>query len=414
MPARKRTNLPLRFEADVKKVVVTGMGCVTPIGTGKEKFRESLFAGVCGTGPITKFDVSQFPAKAACEVEDFHESKRLSAFDPFIQYGLAATDEALKDSGLDLGRMDPYRIGIAVSSSKGGFTTLEKYAARFRKAPSALLAARVYANFIPNILSQWIARRWELHGPAKPAVAACATGLFAIMEGIRMIEDGAADVCIAGASDASITPFLLAGYRKLGVLAKEGTYPFDSRRDGFLVGEGSGIVILESEDYALARGARICGRILAHAYGMESKHAILFPLDGDGLKLCLKRLLGYAKIRPFEIDSLQLHGTATKAGDLYETSQIKEAFGKEAYGISMSGIKSMVGHMVGAAGAVSFIASLLSIQDQKVPPTIHLEKPDSACDLDYTPNKSKTRKIQIAGSVAMGFGGQIGAVLVGK
>jgi 3-oxoacyl-[acyl-carrier-protein] synthase II len=398
----------------MKRVVVTGMGCVTPLGTGLESFAAGLLSGTSGAGPITKFPTDQFPVKRACEAKGFFPAPSFSVLDPFIQYGLAATQEAISDSGLEFGRMDPFRIGIAASSSKGGITTLEKFRERFMKKPSALLAARVYANLIPNMLAQWIARKWKIHGPAKPVVAACATGTLAIIEGVRMIEDDEVDVCIAGASDASITPFLLAGYRQLGVLAKENICPFDARRDGFLLGEGAGIVVLESETHATARRAKLYGHVLNYAYGVENTHAISFPLHGTGLKRCLERLMLAAKISPKEIDSFELHGTATKRGDLYETEQIKRAFGEEAYQISMSAIKSMTGHMVGAAGAVSFIAALLSIRDQFIPPTIHLDKPDPACDLDYTPNAAKRKKVEIVCSVSMGFGGQMGAILVGR
>ncbi len=398
----------------MKKVVVTGIGCVTPFGIGAGLFTKGLAAGKCTAAQITKFNADQFPVKIACEIPNYAPSSAFSVLDPFIQYGLTATEEAISDSKLDIKQIDPFRIGIAVSSSKGGFTTFEKFYDRLQKRPSALLGARVYANFIPNILSQWIARRWKIQGPAKPVVAACATGTYAIIEGIRMIEDDEVDVCIAGASDASITRLLLAGYHKLGVLSENGTHPFDKNRSGFLIGEGAGVVILESEEHARARKANRYGRILNYAYGNESKHAILFPPESDGLKRCLAKLVQAAKISPREIDALELHGTATKGGDLYETVQIKQAFAKEAYQISMSAIKSMIGHTIGASGALSFIASLISLRDQFVPPTIHLDTPDPVCDLDYTPNQARQKKVTIAGSISMGFGGHLGAILVGK
>lgn len=396
------------------RVVVTGVGCVTPVGNNQIEFSKSLREGRSGIGPISKFDISNFPVKKAFEVRSFSPALASKALDPFIQYGLTATEEAIADSKLDIPSMDPYRIGIAVSSSKGGMTTLEKFWGRFMKKPSALLAARIYSNTLPNILSQWIARRWNLKGPAKPAVAACATGTYAIMEGIRMIEDDEADVCISGASDASITKLMLAGYHQMGALSSNGVCPFDHKRSGFLIGEGAGVVILEKEEHAKARGAQIHGRILGHAYGIECKNLISFPLDGNGLMMTLANVIKCAKISPHEIDSLQLHGTATISGDLYETIQIKKAFGNDAYKISMSAIKSMIGHTAGASGALSFIANLFSLRDQEVHPTINLNSPDPGCDLNYTPNYSKRKKVNIAGSISMGFGGHIGAILVGK
>ncbi len=398
----------------MNRVVVTGIGCVAPIGNNQKEFAKNLSEGKSGAGPISKFDTSNFPVKKAFEVRSFSPVPASKALDPFIQYGLTAAEEAIRDSKLDIPSMDPYRVGIAVSSSKGGMTTLEKFRDRFLKRPSALLGARIYANTVPNILSQWIARRWELKGPAKPAVAACATGTYAIIEGIRMIEDDETDVCIAGASDASITKLMLAGYHQMGVLSPNGVSPFDKTRGGFLVGEGAGVVILEKENHAKARHAQIYGRILSHTYGNECRHLISFPVESDGLSSTLMRSIKSANITPCDIDSLQLHGTATVSGDLYETAQIKKAFGKDAYKISMSAIKSMIGHTAGAAGAFSFIANLLSLRDQIIHPTINLNSPDAECDLDYTPCYSKKKKIKVAGSISMGFGGHIGAILVGK
>jgi len=396
----------------MKPVVVTGMGCVSPFGAGISAFTKGLWEGKYTGGPITKFDTSTFPVKKACEAQDFRKKIRSSVLDPFIQYGLAAAREAIQDSALEISNMDPYRVATTVSSSKGGITTLERFHIRFVERPTALLGARVYANLITNILSQWIARKWKLHGPAQPVVAACATGTMALIEGIRIIEDDEADVCFAGASDASITPLLLAGYHQLGVLTTDEIRPYDRRRSGFVVGEGAGVVILESEAHAKSRKAKIYGHILSYAFGCESKDIILFPPDGEGLKNTLKRLVQKAKISPREIDTFQLHGTGTQGGDLYETVQIKKAFGSDAQNISMCSIKSMIGHTIGASGAFSFIASLLSLKDQIVPPTIHLEEADPQCDLDYTPGKAKQKKINIAGSLSMGFGGHIGAILV--
>jgi len=373
-----------------------------------------LIQGTSAASTITKFDVAHFPVKRACEVRHYRPSPSASVLDPFIQYGLTATEEAVRASGLNVSAMDPYRIGIAVSSSKGGMTTLERFRERFFKRPSALLAARVYANLIPNILSQWIARRLKIRGPSHPVVAACATGTYAIIEGIRMIEDREVDVCIAGASDASITQLMLAGYHQMGVLSPDEIRPFDRKRNGFLVGEGAGIVILESERHAKARAAKIFGRILSYGFGSETGDLIHFPPESDGLERCFTRTFRAAGIGPKEIDCLYLHGTATKAGDFYETIQLKKACGGPVYGISTTAIKSMIGHTVGASGAISFVAGVLSLQDQFVPPTIHLDHPDPECDLDYTPHKAKQKKITIAGSIAMGFGGHVAAILVGK
>lgn len=395
------------------RVVITGIGVVTAIGNNASEFAAALKKGVVGLSEILRSEDERPLDGHAFEVRNFRAPVYARILDPHIQYILSAAEEALQDSALDPARMDRRRIGIAVSSSKGGMRTFEKFYARFQKRPSALLGARVYANFIPNIAAQWVARHWKITGPAKPAVAACATGLYAVMEGIRMIEQDEADYCIAGAGDASITELMLAGYRNMGVLAEDQLRPFDRRRDGFLVGEGAGIVILEKAESAQARKAKIYGTVLAHAYGFEGTHPISFATEGDGLERCLKEVLRRAKIMPCEIDYLNLHGTATKQGDLYETKQIKRAFGKEAHQIPMSATKSLVGHMLGASGAVEIIACLIAMRDGFIPPTANLEVSDPECDLDYTPQVSRAKRVTIACSVSMGFGGQLGAILIG-
>ena len=398
----------------MNKVVITGIGCVTPVGNNAAEFSVSLKKGIVGICEISRSNDGLPLQGKAFQVVHFTPPKYAKLLDPHIQYILAATEEALKDSRLDCSRIDRTRLGIAVSSSKGGMRTFEQFYERFKKRPSALLAARIYANLIPNIASQWIARHWRISGPAKPAVAACATGLFSIIEGIRMIEDGEADYCIAGAGDASLTGLMLAGYRNMGVLSDDGMRPYDLRRKGFLVGEGAGIVILEKLESARARGVHIYAEILSHRYGFEATHPISFSIAGDGLARCLKELLAGAKLAPSEIGYLSLHGTATKQGDLYETRQIKTAFGRKAKQIPMSATKSLVGHMLGASGVVEIIASLIAMRDGFVPPTANLEVPDPECDLDYTPRVSKTKRISVACSVSMGFGGQLGAILLAK
>ncbi len=398
----------------MNRVVITGIGCVTPIGNNAGEFSASLRKGVVGISNIDRSPQESPIEGKAFQIRDFSPPKYSAILDPFIQYILAATEEALQDSGLNPSAMDLTRLGIAVSSSKGGMRTFERFYGRFQKNRSALLGARVYANFIPNIAAQWIARHWKISGPAKPAVAACATGLYSVMEGIRIIEQDEVDYCIAGAGDASLTQLMLAGYRNMGVLAKEEMRPYDSRRDGFLVGEGAGIVILEKLENAKARGAKIYGTVLAHTYGFEVTHPISFSIDGDGLEYCLKKLLKQAKITPSEIDYLNLHGTATKQGDLYETRQIKAAFQKDAYQIPMSATKSLVGHMLGASGVVEIIACLIAMRDGFIPPTANLEKSDPECDLDYTPRVAKMKKVNVACSISMGFGGHLGSILLNR
>ncbi|MBI3306940.1 MAG: beta-ketoacyl-[acyl-carrier-protein] synthase family protein [Candidatus Omnitrophica bacterium] len=398
-----------------KRVVVTGLGAVTPIGNGITAFRKNLKEGFSGLGPIQSFDASRFPVKNAFEIKNFEARVHgTHLLDPFIQYAVAAAGEAIQNAYFEIPQVDPYRIGISVSSSKGGVHTIDRFKERFFKHPSAILGARIYANSVPNFAAQWIARRWKINGPAKCYVAACATGTVAVIEGARMVSEGIVDYCVAGASDASITPLMMAGYHNMKALDPEDIRPFDKRRKGFMVGEGAGILFLETLESAKARGVRVYGEILGSAYGNHTSDLIKFEEADDALSHTLGKLFHSGSIRPEEIDYINLHGTGTHAGDIYETSELKKALGKRAHQIPMSSTKSMTGHMLGASGAVEIIASLLAMEEEFIPPTIHLEKPDPACDLNYTPIKSKPAKIRRALSVSMGFGGHVAVIGLGK
>jgi len=399
----------------LKRVVVTGMGVVTPIGIGIAPFCDSLKKGLTGEGFITCFDTKKFPVKQAFELKNF-EARRHGThlLDPFIQYAIAATSEAVSMASFDSSQVDPYRIGISVGSSKGGVHTLDRFKERFKKNPSAILGARIYANTIPNFAAQWIARRWKVHGPAKCYVAACATGTVAVIEGAKMVADGTVDYCIAGASDASIVPLMLAGYHRMKVLSRGPMLPFDQRRSGFLVGEGAGIVFLESLESAQARGVKIYGEIIGSSYGSDSFGMVHFKPEENALTHTVELLLGQKQFGKDEISYINLHGTGTLMGDHYETNQIKRIFGKKAYHIPMSSTKSLTGHMLGASGTIEIIASLLAMQESFIPPTAGLEKSDPQCDLDYTPLKSKPAKIDTVVSISMGFGGHIAAIALRK
>ncbi len=394
-----------------KRVVITGMGVISPIGNTLTEFTRNLEGGKSGLVPITSFDTTRFPVKEAFEVKNFDAKKYgTHLLDPFIQYAVAASTHAIEDAGFDAAQVDPYRIGISVGSSKGGVHTLDRFRERFEQNRSAILGARIYANTVPNFAAQWIARRWKIQGPAKCYVAACATGTVAVSEGARMIQEGVIDYCVAGASDASIVPLMLAGYRNMKALASGPMLPFDKRRNGFLVGEGAGIVFLESLESARARGAKIYGEISGFRYGNDSHGIVQFNAAENALSKVLRDFLKQSDLAPEDIHYMNLHGTGTHAGDLYETDQIKKALGQKAYDIPTSSTKSITGHMLGASGAVEIIASLIAMQKGFVPPTAGLEKPDSQCDLNYTPLKSKSAKIQTAVSISMGFGGHIAVI----
>lgn len=397
-----------------RRVVITGMGVVTPIGIGIEAFQKALREGKCGCGRITRFVTKGFRTQRAFEIKNFTPLHGTHLLDPFIQYALAATKEAQEGAGFDTGSVDPFRIGIVVSSSKGGLHTLHTFRDRFEKRPSAILGARVYANLVPNFASQWIARKWKIQGPSKCYVTACATGTTSIIEAARMIQEGVVDYAFAGASDASLVPFLMAGYEQMGVLSPDGMYPFDQRRRGFLLGEGAGVVFLETFESAKARGRKIYAQIAGFAYGTDCYHPVVFDRKEEALARVLRKLAQNLGIVPEEIDYLNLHGTGTREGDLYETEQIKRAFGKKAYALAMSSTKSMTGHLLGASGAVEIIACCLAMQEGFIPPTVGLEQSDPECDLDYTPLKGRTKKISLALSHSMGFGGHIAAIALRK
>lgn len=398
-----------------RRVVVTGMGVVSPIGNTIFSFRQNLMNGISGQNQIHSFDVSRFPVQTAFEIKDFDGHKHgTHLLDPFIQYAVDATHQAFEDSNLKLDRIDPYRVGISVSSSKGGMHTLDRFKERFFKNPSAILGARIYSNTVPNFAAQWIARKWKLHGPAKCYVAACATGTVSVIEGARMVADGTTDYCVAGAADASIVPVLLAGYKNMRALSPDVMRPFDKNRKGFLVGEGAGIVILETLENAQARGAVIYGEIADFSYGNDPYDALHFDPEGETLSHTILQTLKKAKLKPQDIQYINLHGTATKAGDLYETKQLKKAFGEKIYQISTSATKSMTGHMLGATGAVEIIACLLAMRESRIPPTIHLKDSDPECDLDYTVDKARAKEVKNALSVSMGFGGHAACILLKK
>lgn len=398
-----------------RRVVVTGMGILSPAGNGIPEFLNSLREGRPGYGPITSFDTANFPVKNAYEVKPFvphvHGTHLL---DPFIQYAVAAADEALNHAHFDPSKYDPFETGIIVSSSKGGVRTLDRFSERFGRNPSAILGARIYCNSVPNFGTQWIARKWKLQGPAKCYVVACATGTVSILEGARLVGDGAAEYCLAGASDASITPLMMGAYKNMKALGDGPMRPFDARRSGFGVGEGAGVVFLETLESARKRKAVIYAEVLGGAYGIDGYDPVHFDSEGDTLARTMSFALKQSGASENEVDYINLHGTATKLGDLYETNQLKKAFGKRAYEISMSSTKSITGHMLGASGAVEIIASLLAMHHEFVPPTALLEEKDPACDLDYTPLKMRQAKIKTVLSYSMGFGGHVAAIVLRK
>lgn len=391
-----------------RKAVVTGLGAISSLGTGVPALLEGLRAGNSG---LERKNIEGRDYSVG-SVKDFNaKAHGTHLLDPFIQYAVAASAEAIEDAGVQIDAVDPYRIGLSVSSSKGGMYTLSRFKDRLNNHPSAILGARVYTSMVPNFAAQWIARRWKIKGPAKCYISACATGTTSVIEGAKMIEDGIVDYCIAGASDASIVPLMLAGYKNMKVLTPDAMRPFDKNRRGFFVGEGAGIVMLEAEKNARTRGAHIYGKVSGGFYGADAYHPIYFSEEESALAKTLERAL---RDTGKDVDYVNLHGTATSSGDVYETHQIKKAFGKKAYEIPMSATKAMTGHMLGASGALEVIISLLAMRHNFVPPTIGLENPDQKCDLDYVPLKSRPVEVNKALSLSMGFGGHVAVIALEK
>jgi len=398
-----------------RRVVVTGMGVLSPIGNTLAEFRENLKNSISGKEKNKRPDIKGYEFPPVFSLKGFDPRPyKTHLLDPFIQYAVAAAEQAVADARFDITSVDPYSVALSVSSSKGGVHSLDRFKDRLLKNPSAILGARMYTSAVPNFADQWIARRMKIRGPAKCYVAACATGTVAIAQGFRMVSEGQAEYCLAGATDASITPFMLGGYKNMKALAVKDIRPFDKRRDGFLVGEGAGVVFLETLDGAKARSARIYGEIVEAAYGQDSKQAIHFDISEHALSYTLNLLLQRTGVTSREIDYMNLHGTGTRHGDLYETLEIKEAFGKQAYEIPMSSTKGATGHMLGATGAIEIIATLLGVSEGFIPPTLGLEEKDPVCDLNYTPGKTRQHRITNAVKISMGFGGHVAAVLLRK
>ncbi len=398
-----------------RRVVVTGMGVLSPIGNTLTEFCENLKKGACGKEAADHSIVEGHKFPPVFPLRGFNPKPYgTHLLDPFIQYAVAAAEQAVTDARFDVKAADPYDIALSVSSSKGGVHSLGRFKERFSRNPSAILGARMFTSAVPNFADQWIARRMKIQGPAKCYVAACATGTVAIVQGFRMVSEGQAEYCLAGATDASISPLMLGGYKNMKALASKDIRPFDKRRDGFLVGEGAGVVFMETLESAKARGARIYGEIVEAAYGQDSKEPIHFDLNEHALSYTLGVLLKRAGITAREIDYMNLHGTGTRHGDLYETLELKEAFDEQAYKIPMSSTKGSTGHMLGATGAIEIIATLLGIHEDFIPPTVGLEEKDPACDLDYTPRSMRHHTITNAIKISLGFGGQVAAVLLRK
>ncbi|MCX7988132.1 MAG: beta-ketoacyl-ACP synthase II [Thermodesulfovibrio sp.] len=399
-----------------RRVVVTGLGAITPLGLDVKSTWQAILEGKSGVGYITHFDTSAYPVKIAAEVKGFEptnyiEPKEVKKMDRFIHFAIAATQMAIDDSGLKIDKENSERIGIVIGSGMGGLPAIEYY----HKLSLEKGWKRVSPFFIPmviiNLAAGQVSLKYGIKGPNLAVTTACASGNHAIGEAFRMIEYGDADVMIAGGAEAVITPMAVSGFSVMRALStrndepEKASRPFDVDRDGFVMGEGAGIIIIEELEHALRRGAKIYAELSGYGMSSDAYHITAPAPEGEGGARCMKMALHDAGVRPEEVDYINAHGTATKQGDELETQAIKTVFGEHAYKLCVSSTKSMTGHLLGAAGGIEAIFTILSIYENVVPPTINLDNPDPECDLDYVPYKSRKKEIKCAMTNSFGFGG---------
>ncbi|MFQ5499342.1 MAG: beta-ketoacyl-ACP synthase II [Candidatus Zixiibacteriota bacterium] len=409
----------------MNSVVVTGMGAITPLGNSVDEFFNGLREGKSGAGLVTRFDTAGFTTSIAAEIKDFDgsryiEKKDIRRTDLSEQYAMAAADEAIQDSGLDLESVDLDRCGVVIGSGIGGIGTFEKqHSVLLKSGPN-----RVSPFFIPMMIIDMCAGlvsiRYGFRGPNYATVSACASSAHAITDALRIIQRGEADVMITGGAEATITPSSMAGFCQARALStrnddpEKASRPFDRDRDGFVMGEGSGILILESADHARAREAKTYGEMMGAAMTADAHHMTAPHPDGIGAKRAMALAVKDAGLLPDQIDYVNTHGTSTGLGDIAETRAIKEVLGKRAYKIPINSTKSMTGHMLGAAGAVEMIASIKMLNENVIHPTINLDNADPECDLDYVPHTKREYKAAYAMSNSFGFGGHNVSLVFGK
>ena len=406
-----------------RRVVVTGLGIVSPVGTGVDKAWKNILAGRSGIGRISRFDVSNFSAHIGgavtdFEVDDFLAPKDARKMDPFIHYGVGAAEMAVLDSGCDITEAVAHRYGVAMGAGIGGVTTIQD---NYRKYLESGSPRKISPFFVPgtiiNMISGHLSIKYGITGPNLALVTACTTGTHCIGIAARTIQYGDADVMVAGGAEMATAELSYGGFCSSRALSTrnddpEGaSRPWDRDRDGFVLADGAGAVVLEELEHARARGATIYAELVG--FGMSGDaHHITAPLDtGAGASLCMQNALRDAGVSATEVKYINAHGTSTQLGDAAETAAIKSAFGDHAYNLAVSSTKSMTGHLLGAAGAVEAIFSVLALRDGVIPPTINLENPDPLCDLDYVPNQAREQRIQYAMSNSFGFGGTNGTLL---
>lgn len=413
---------------ELKRVVVTGLGALTPIGNTLSEYWEGLINGVSGAAPITHFDASKFKTQFACEVKgfdphDYLDRKEARKLDPFVQYAIASTDEAIKDAGFDFEKVDKTRVGVIWGSGIGGLTTFTEEVVNYSKGDGT---PRFNPFFIPKMLIDLapghISMRHGFQGPNFSAVSACASATNAMIDAFTYIRTGRSDIIITGGSEATINDAGIGGFNAMHALStrnddpKTASRPFDKDRDGFVSGEGSGAIVLESLEHALARGAKIYAEVVGGGMSADAYHITASHPEGQGAKLAMTMAIRDAQMDFSDIDYINVHGTSTPVGDVSETKAIVDLFGDHAYKLNISSTKSMTGHLLGAAGAIEAIASILAVKNDIVPPTINHFTDDPQIDnkLNFTFNTAQKRVVNAALSNTFGFGGHNATVIVKK
>lgn len=402
-----------------RRVVVTGLGALTPLGLSAEAFWEAMMRGVSGAAPITYFETEDFSTKFACELKGFEaeehlERKEARRLDAFAQYALVATDEALRDAGLGediLSEEQKNRVGVVFGSGIGGMKLFQDQVLVYGAEGPRRLSPFFVPMMILDIAAGLIAMRHGFRGPNYATVSACATSNNAIGDAFLLIRNGLAEAVVCGGSEAPITPIGVGGFAAMRALStrnespETASRPFDATRDGFVIGEGAGALVLESLEHAEARGAKVYAEVIGFGMSADAHHLTAPHPEGLGATLAMEMALETAGLAPEDVDYLNMHGTSTPLGDVAETEAIKKVFGEHAYRMNLSSTKSMTGHLLGAAGAVEAIASILAITHDRVPPTINFSEADPRCDLNYTFNEPQERPVRVALSNAFGFGG---------
>lgn len=408
-----------------RRVVVTGLGAVTPVGIGKETFWSAMCAGKSGASRVSRFNIDDYPTQIGAEIKDFEphdyiDKKEARRMDRFGQFAVAAARLAVEDATLDTERLERDRAGVSIGSGIGGIITIEEQIAVLNEKGPRRISPFFVPMLIANMASGYVSIEFGLRGPNLTVVTACATGTHSLGEAYKAIQRGDVDLMLAGGTEAAFSPIAFAGFCAMRAMStrnddpEHASRPFDRDRDGFVMGEGAGVLVLESLEHALGRGAKIYAEVVGYGLSGDAYHITAPDPDGSGARRCMSMALADAGLAPEIMDYINAHGTSTDLNDKTETAAIKAVFGEHAYKLAVSSTKSMTGHLLGAAGGVEAIACVLAMEHGLIPPTINYENPDPDCDLNYVPNRPEKRAVKVAMSNSFGFGGTNASLILRK